>query len=120
MVNEIIEKEVCDYYGTTLKDAMNAQIHTRRATEARYFIWYFLRYYHRYPVIMLAEIYGFSRRQVHCGITFIRDAIRVQKPFIMKAIDLRKRLGYGEVAVSENKRLYERRDTIIKREAAQQ
>lgn len=110
MINDFIETTVCGYYNITIEEAMNRGIHTRRATEARYFIWYFLRFYHRLPVIMMSEIYGFSRRQVHQGISFIKDASRIQRPFIIKAMELRKMLGYSELPCGETKRMYAKRD----------
>lgn len=112
MVDELIEKVVCAYFGVTMGEAMNANTHTRRATEARYFIWFFLRYYCRYPVVMLAEIYGFSRRQVHQGIAFIRDASRMQRQFVVKSMELRKQLGYSEIRLKENRRPYARRGSV--------
>lgn len=112
MVNKLIERTVCDYYGVALGDAMNPNIHTRRATEARYFIWFFLRYYCRYPAVMLSEIYGFSRRQVHQGISFIKDASRTQKQFIVKSMELYRRLGYSNMQFSENKRMYVERNSV--------
>lgn len=112
MINRFIESVVCEYYGVTIQEAMNSGIHTRKATEARYFIWYFLRFYHRVPVIMMSEIYGFSRRQVHSGISFIREASHIQKPFIITNMELRKRLGYSELPEGERKRMYAKRDFI--------
>lgn len=112
MIDNFVEQTVCDYFNVSLSEAMNKNVHTRRATEARYYIWFFLRYYHRYPVIMMAEIYGFSRRQVHQGISFVRDASKIQHPFIIKALDLRKLLGYSELPSGKTKRMYVRRNCI--------
>lgn len=113
MLNGELESIVCDYYGTDIATAMNKQVHTRKATETRYFIWFFLRYYHKIPTIVLSEVYGFSKRSVSYGLSFIRSAISYQREFHKKMSDLTSLLGYPETRPKERTRMYVRRETLI-------
>lgn len=113
MLNEDVESVVCGYYGTDIETAMNKQVHTRKATETRYFIWFFLRYYHKIPTVMIAEVYGFSKRSVSYGLSFIRSAISYQKDFHKKMNDLTSLLGYPATRPRERTRMYIRRESLI-------